>query len=1316
MAWIVLLASLVVTFFVWYLARGVALERANDRFVFQCQAIESALRERLRACEFLLQSGAGLFAGSEDVTRAEWRTYVTALQIDKHYQGVQGLGFSKRILSAEKKTHIRQIREEGFPDYDIHPDGERPEYTSIIFLEPFDWRNQRAFGYDMFSEPTRKEAMVMARDTGSAALSGKVTLLQETEKDVQAGFLMYLPVYRNEKVAETPEQRREALTGYIYSPFRMNDLMQGLLIEKRGDVELQVFDGDEPLEEALLYPSKNMESRLSPSDHVHFATCQSILEYAGRRWLLVFKSTPYFEESIDTGQVNSILLLGIIISLLLFAVVLSLTKSRNQALSLADMTLDLEKVNLGLRREIEARKQGEEKIRQLNDELEEKVRARTQQLVESQSLLSTVFDSVQDGIVLVDTETRQFRMSNTSLQRMLGYSADEILALGVEDIHPKEEIDNVNRQFERQIKQKNSLAPNIPVKRKDGSTFYADINTSVMKVKETSFLLAVFTDITERRQSEQTLRHSEEKFHAMSASAQDAIIIIDHTGNISFWNAAAEKILGYSSQEVLGKNLHALIAPERFHEAHRKGFEHFQQTGEGTAIGTTLELIALHRDGSEFPVELSLSAVSIGNQWHALGIIRDITERKQVEQTLRQSEHFLDTLLNAIPVPVFYKDREGRYLGFNKAYETFFGATRDQLIGKSVFDISPPELAKIYHAKDAELFESRGMQQYESQVKNSHGSLRDVIFSKAVFTDSQGVVSGLIGAILDITERKQAVLGLQENERKYRGLFENSRDAMMVHIPPSWRFGDANQSALQMFGVASKADFAALGPWDISPERQPDGRLSAKVASEMIATTLREGSHAFEWESQRLNGEPFASDMLLTRIESGDQISLQCTVRDISERKQAQQALSDSEELLRTIFDSVQDGIIVADAQTRQFRMVNASICRMLGYHRDELLSLGVEGIHPAEELAYIFSQFELQARGEISVVPSMPMKRKDGSIFYADVNTGPMMAHGVASIVGVFRDITERIRAEEQQRLALLYARSLIEADMDPLVTINVAGKIMDVNEAAIQMTGVSRELLTDSDFSEYFTEPDRAHAGYQEAFAKGFIRDYPLTMRHASGTLTEVLYNASVYRNEQGETVGVLAVARDITERLRAEQAEELASRDGLTGLYNHRTFYALLNDEIFRTQRFNHPLSLLMLDIDHFKRVNDTHGHQVGDAILKDISDLLVKQARAVDRVCRYGGEEITVILPETDANLAMNIAERLRTEVELHAFDIGDGKTADITVSIGVATYLQQANSLEALVKAADVALYAAKQAGRNRVCRYETEMNIIGIKG
>lgn len=336
---------------------------------------------------------------------------------------------------------------------------------------------------------------------------------------------------------------------------------------------------------------------------------------------------------------------------------------------------------------------------------------------------------------------------------------------------------------------------------------------------------------------------------------------------------------------------------------------------------------------------------------------------------------------------------------------------------------------------------------------------------------------------------------------------------------------------------------------------------------------------------------------------------------------------------------------------------------------------------------------------------------RNGGTQKYLESMMAPLRDAGgqVRGAVVRIGDITERKQAEEQLRQASLYARSLIEASLDPLVTISVDGKIMDVNEAAVQGIGVPREKLVGSDFAEYFTEPDKARAAYRRAFTQGTVRNQPLTMRNASGRLTEVLYNASVYLAQDGETAGVLAVARDITERRRAERAEERARRDSLTDLYNHRTFYALLEEEVARTRRFDRPLSLLMLDIDHFKSVNDTLGHQAGDAILRGLSDLLVKQVRAVDRVCRYGGEEFTVIMPETDAAVAMQTAERLRGVVERQPFDTDEGKTAEITVSIGVATSSQGAGSPDEIVKAADVALYAAKQAGRNRVLAYDPAM-------
>ncbi len=169
---------------------------------------------------------------------------------------------------------------------------------------------------------------------------------------------------------------------------------------------------------------------------------------------------------------------------------------------------------------------------------------------------------------------------------------------------------------------------------------------------------------------------------------------------------------------------------------------------------------------------------------------------------------------------------------------------------------------------------------------------------------------------------------------------------------------------------------------------------------------------------------------------------------------------------------------------------------------------------------------------------------------------------------------------------------------------------------------------------------------------------------------------------------------------------ELERLATQDALTGLYNRRTFDALLADEIARGRRHKYAVSLLMIDVDHFKSVNDTHGHPAGDAILRGLSDRLTGRLRSIDRLCRYGGEELVAILPQSEPTAAL-VAERLRATVAAQPFDIGDGEQIGITVSIGAASIPDDADSAAALIAAADAALYAAKQEGRNRVCTAET---------
>ena len=245
-AWGVLGICLVITWSVWFISDSHVEQHVAEHFQFEVEEARQRIFKRMLDYEQVLRGGVALFDTLERTpTRQEWRRYVRTLQIQTYFPGIQGIGFSTMLAPSDLQAHVDAVREEGFPDYRVRPEGERRLYSAIVYLEPFDWRNQRAFGYDMFSNPMRRSAMERARDTGEPSVSGRVILVQETREDVQAGFLVYLPVYRSGLPTDTMLQRRQALIGFVYAPFRVSDLMEGILGSETPDVGFALYDGRE---------------------------------------------------------------------------------------------------------------------------------------------------------------------------------------------------------------------------------------------------------------------------------------------------------------------------------------------------------------------------------------------------------------------------------------------------------------------------------------------------------------------------------------------------------------------------------------------------------------------------------------------------------------------------------------------------------------------------------------------------------------------------------------------------------------------------------------------------------------------------------------------------------------------------------------------------------------------------------------------------------------------------------------------------------------------------------------------------------------
>ncbi|TAN42540.1 MAG: PAS domain S-box protein [Nitrospirae bacterium] len=245
-------------------------------------------------------------------------------------------------------------------------------------------------------------------------------------------------------------------------------------------------------------------------------------------------------------------------------------------------------------------------------------------------LFKALIDHSNDPVEVLDPETGKFLIVNEKAYTTLGYSREEILSMKVFDIDPLLEPSDFTKVME-ELNRTGAMIWQGIHKRKDGTTFPVEVSLKIV-VLDRSYLVAITRDITERKKAEEALRDSEEKFRTMALAAHDAIIMMGNEGEILFWNDAAEKIFGYSRPEVLGKNLHMFLVPPRYHDAHKKGFERFRMTGEGAAVGKILELAAIRKDGEEFPIELSVSAVMLKGRWHAIGVLRDITGRKKAEE------------------------------------------------------------------------------------------------------------------------------------------------------------------------------------------------------------------------------------------------------------------------------------------------------------------------------------------------------------------------------------------------------------------------------------------------------------------------------------------------------------------------------------------------------------------------------------------------------------------------------------------------------------------------------------------------------------
>ena len=311
---LVLITCLSITYFFSLSATNASKQDFQTYFDFRVRETINQVSNRVDAYAEVLRATGGFFNGSENVSRQEFNTFISSLGLADYFPGIQGVGFSKILKPQDLASHVATVRAEGFPAYSVYPEDSRDMYTSIVYLEPFSDRNLRAFGYDMYSDPIRRDAMQRATDYNRLSMSGTVRLVQESGVNEQAGFLMYLPIYARGMPFATINERQENIIGWAYSVFRMNDFMNGIQGEYFDDLDIEIYDGNEISPQNMMYDSHSLDT---PTQANNYTSSQQTIRFkiVDRDWSFVVKSLPALALRVDVNNTSYVNTIGIVTSI-----------------------------------------------------------------------------------------------------------------------------------------------------------------------------------------------------------------------------------------------------------------------------------------------------------------------------------------------------------------------------------------------------------------------------------------------------------------------------------------------------------------------------------------------------------------------------------------------------------------------------------------------------------------------------------------------------------------------------------------------------------------------------------------------------------------------------------------------------------------------------------------------------------------------------------------------------------------------------------------------------------------------------------------
>jgi diguanylate cyclase (GGDEF)-like protein/PAS domain S-box-containing protein len=818
-----------------------------------------------------------------------------------------------------------------------------------------------------------------------------------------------------------------------------------------------------------------------------------------------------------------------------------------------------------------------------------------------------------------------------------------------------------------------------------------------------AFVLALHRDergrLLERlRGRERALTGERDFVDAVLETAEALVIVVDAHGTIVRFNAACERVSGQRADDVIGRPFREVLWPDADRDAIREAFvagrvrerfEHQWQHADGH-LRRIAWTTAVLRDGA-------------GDVEFTIGTGLDVTEQREREEALEVSERRHRTIAEAAGEVLFETDARGRWTYLSPVWKTVTGLPIEESLGSWSQDfVHPGDIQANLTAMASLAAGETPSVNLEHRFTTAAGEERWTrVHAHVVRDDHLGLV-GFAGTMRDITDRKRAEDELRQTKALMDAVLDNA-DAVIYAKDTDGRYLLGNREWERLAGVTIDG---ARGKTDADLF----GRGAETYRANDLAVLAAGRPLALEETLDQPDGEhSYTSTKFPLTDGAGNVIGTGGVSVDVTQLKHAEHAVRASEELHRLVVGNLPDAIVAVWDRDLRCVLARGPMLAANNLNGEDLEGEPPEVVFPAGK-ASVGQALRAALDGQASELEYVA--ERNGSIF--DLRVAPQCddAGAVIGAVTVARDVTAKRTAEASLRAAEERFRGAFADAPIGMALATLDGALEQTNSALAAICGRTRPELERSNLRELLHPADiQAGQDAVRALIEGRTDQLAIDVRflHASGAPVNVSVHGTLIRDAAGRPTQLLGQFQDVTERKRFEQQLQfMADHDPLTGLLNRRKFEIELERHVAQVQRYGAEGAVIVLDIDHFKQVNDTQGHNAGDELIVSIAGVLRSRLRDSDVLARLGGDEFAVLLPKADEREAARVAQALVHGVRNNT-TLLSGEHKKVTTSVGVAMLDGDTEELSAdsIVVDADLAMYDAKEAGRDRYAFYAT---------